>query len=646
MRKERPLPAFSGSTLDGEMLEISSFIGKRVLLYFFNPGSPSAPLVTAPVLEVAGLRDQHNFEVIGVSTGAQREAAQEFARAHGIDFPVLDDSSGAIARRLGLRDPLAMLGVDAEGYVVFGLVQFPTDEKATQAIESQIREALRLPLLTAKADPVLGTRPSAPLFTADVLDREEPFELAAQRGGPVVLIFFLYNCPHCFEALRFLEQELAALPDDKRPLLAGIEVSGRTVSVRTALRQEGLDFFPVLFDHDGSISDAYGHFAMVPDILLIDAEGRIVERIRGWRDVEEPPLMRMRLAQLAGAPVPMLLRADGYSGNEICGVCHPREYETWQLTRHATAFDSLVKHGQESDPECVRCHVVGYQEPGGFVSSAETTELEQVGCETCHGRGGTHLSQGDTEDLRYVSNQEARGIRKPGKAPELQGAQGGQKPEEVDYSPACLGCHDVKHSLGFEYASFLPRVSHTELAPIAQLPLDQKQKLLAEMGAPRPDLLPATAAYVGSDVCEDCHKPEYATWVASGHALAVQSLAEEGKADQADCLTCHTTAFGREGGFPSDGASAANADLARVGCESCHGPGGEHIVEDLPKFGNIVALGDKCNSCVILQICSGCHDKANDPSFEFALHEKIEKQRHGTTEAGTSKRLATSPDHS
>jgi peroxiredoxin len=639
-RKERPLPAFSGWTLDGEALVISSFIGKRLLLYFFDPGYRSAPVVTEPVVNVAGLRGKHNFEIIGVATGARPRAVQEFVRAQGIEFPVVDDSRGAIARRLGLRAPLAMLGVDAEGYVIFGMVQFPADEDASRAIESQIREALRLPLLTAEADPVLGTRPSAPLFTAAVLDRQAPFELAAHRGTPVVLIFFLHTCPHCHRALRVLKRELEALPDDKRPLLVGIEISGRTAAVRAALRQQGLDFFPVVFDDDESIRTAYGNFAMVPEIFFIDTEGRIVERIRGWRDVQDPPLTRMRLAKLAGAPVPMLLRTNGYSGNEACGVCHTREHETWQFTRHATAFDSLVKHGQENDPECVSCHVVGYREPGGFVSPLETTELEQVGCETCHGRGGTHLSQGAAEGgVRYVSNQEARGFRNPEKVPNSQGAEGEQKPKVVDYSEACLACHDAKHSLGFEYASFLPRVSHAALAHITLLPLDQKQKLLAEMGAPRSDLLPSTAAHVGSDACKSCHEPEYATWAASTHAISVQSLAKEGKADQVECLTCHTTAFGREGGFPRDGSSAAHPDLARVGCESCHGPGGEHIVEGLPKFGNIVALGDKCDSCVILQICGSCHDEANDPGFEFAVLEKIEKQRHGTKEAGTGKPL-------
>ena len=50
-----------------------------------------------------------------------------------------------------------------------------------------------------------------------------------------------------------------------------------------------------------------------------------------------------------------------------------------------------------------------------------------------------------------------------------------------------------------------------------------------------------------------------------------------------------------------------------------------------------MSLGDKCDSCVIMQICGSCHDEANDPGFEFEVIEKIEAQRHGTIEPGTGK---------
>jgi hypothetical protein len=63
------------------------------------------------------------------------------------------------------------------------------------------------------------------------------------------------------------------------------------------------------------------------------------------------------------------------------------------------------------------------------------------------------------------------------------------------------------------------------------------------------------------------------------------------------------------------------------------------VPEDAVKVGSIVSLGDKCDSCVILQICGSCHDDANDPGFEFEVQEKIEAQRHGTIEPGTGKPL-------
>jgi hypothetical protein len=63
------------------------------------------------------------------------------------------------------------------------------------------------------------------------------------------------------------------------------------------------------------------------------------------------------------------------------------------------------------------------------------------------------------------------------------------------------------------------------------------------------------------------------------------------------------------------------------------------VKPEAPKRGSIVSLGDKCDSCVILQICGSCHDDANDPGFEFEVEEKIEHQRHGTIEAGTGKPL-------
>jgi hypothetical protein len=65
------------------------------------------------------------------------------------------------------------------------------------------------------------------------------------------------------------------------------------------------------------------------------------------------------------------------------------------------------------------------------------------------------------------------------------------------------------------------------------------------------------------------------------------------------------------------------------------------VADGATKIGTIVSLGDKCDSCVILQICGACHDDANDPGFEFEVQDKIDLIRHGTIEAGTGKPLTT-----
>jgi len=608
-RKERPLPAFSGRTLEGDRLEVSSLMGRRLLIFFFNPEQKDAAVVAEAIAAIADERGKHNFEILGVAMASTGERTRAFVAEHGIDYRVLDDSSAAIARRLGLRAPVAVLGVDAEGYVTFGVAQFaPNAPDAARVVEDQLRTSLRLPGPTSTA--TAGTRPEAPLFEAKVLDGDDPFRLADQRGKAVVLVFFLHTCPHCHEFLEYMRGVLDESPEDARPVLIGIEVTGRTYAVRESMRTHDLDFFPVAFDDDGSIRADYGVFAGVPDIVLVDAEGRIAHRSQGWVPEKDGPLLRMRIAKLSGAPVPMLLRPKGFSGSEACGVCHEKELQTWEITQHASAFDTLVKHSSDSDPECVSCHVVGFGKPGGFDLTDRPSELEDVGCESCHGRGGPHLSP--------------------------QFVKGG------DYSPTCVGCHDAKHSLGFDYATFSPRISHARNAEILALPAAEREQVLAARGAVRTNLLPSTAEHVGSEACRSCHTAEYDTWAAGPHADAVATLTAQGKQGESDCLRCHTTGFGKPGGFPPDADVTAHEDLARVGCESCHGPGGSHVADGAKRLGTIVSLGDKCDSCVILQICGGCHDDANDPGFEFEVLEKIEKIRHGTIEAGTGKPLGES----
>ncbi len=600
------MPAFEGWNLQGEKVSISSLIGKRLLLVVFNPETPEGAAAAKGANALAPLAGDHNFQILGVGTAIPRNSIERFVREEKIAYPVLDDSSSNIAARLGLPAisrragrpvPALIFRVDAEGNIAGVLGNFlPSDPQA--GVERELRNQLRLP--AAEGAEAADAGPLAPDFTTSRLDGDEPFTFSSLKGRPVVLIFFLHTCPHCHRALNFLKEELPRIPEAARPELIGISVQDRVYAVRQRLKDEGLDFFTVLRDPDDALQRQYGVLGAIPVTFLIDANGAIVSRTDGWREDRDPALTRMRLASISKQPVPMLLHQTGFSGNEFCSVCHTAETETWELTRHASAFDTLVEHGADTDTKCVGCHVVGFEKKGGYEIHPPTPHFEDVGCESCHGRGGPHLSPG------FVSKE--------------------------SYESACVACHDAKHSLAFEYTSFLGRVSHGANAYLLNLPAEERDKLLAERGVRRTSVLPTNAAYVGSDACQACHAKEFETWSNNPHANAVATLDKKGEAGNAACLQCHTTGFGLEGGFPEDAAPAAHPDLARVGCESCHGPGGAHVGADAKRVGTIVSLGDKCDSCAVLKICGACHDDANDPGFEFEVMDKIEKLRHGTIE--------------
>lgn len=605
----RPVPAWEGRTLEGKPLVLGDLIGRRFVLAFITPG-PDAEGLGSALRAIQDERSEFNFEIVGILAPGSGAEGRRWVEKHEYSFPVATDQPGGLAARLRLGgQPAAAMVVDAEGYVVAGQSLAAPGDDAAELVEGALRDMLRLPKAELAGTPTLGDYPAAPAFEAPPLEGGDPVTLESLRGKPLVLIFFLHTCPHCHDALGDLRDVLAGLPEASRPALYGVSMAARTAEVRAQLAELDLDFFPVLIDPKNEIREAYGATRGVPVIYFIDKEGRIRWRTDGWRSERDPILARMRLAILAGEKPPLLLHSTGYSGDEFCGTCHESQQATWQLTSHAGAFETLVRHGADSNEECVGCHVVGFGQKGGYALAKPDVQLEGVGCETCHGRGGPHLSPDH--------------------------AKGG-------YEATCTGCHDPKHSLGFEYAAFLPKVSHAANTHLLALPEAEKRKLLADRRSIRAPLLPTEIDYVGSGACRECHASEYETWSAQPHANAHATLDAAGKADTSDCLGCHTTGYDR-GGFPARGAPSEHPDLVGVGCESCHGPGANHIAPGATRRGTILSLGDKCDSCVILQICGSCHDDANDPGFEFEVQDKIDLQRHGTIEAGTGKPLVADP---
>jgi hypothetical protein len=98
-------------------------------------------------------------------------------------------------------------------------------------------------------------------------------------------------------------------------------------------------------------------------------------------------------AQQEPAPQPMPGRPR-YVGVQTCARCHKAAVAFWQKTHHASAWKTLVDVDKQYDYDCVRCHVTGWQEPGGsHLASVEKLGLESVQCEVCHGPASKHVEE-------------------------------------------------------------------------------------------------------------------------------------------------------------------------------------------------------------------------------------------------------------
>ena len=152
-----------------------------------------------------------------------------------------------------------------------------------------------------------------------------------------------------------------------------------------------------------------------------------------------------------------------FAGSESCADCHTQAYEKWEETTHHHATETLVHPGERSevprhyDPECLSCHVVGWNPQGyfpyetGYLKLEESEHLHGVGCENCHGPGQAHVDaeNGDID----ATEEQLEQLRQQLRVKIDQGAH--QK---------CLECHDLDNSPDFHvdgaFEEYWEQVAH------------------------------------------------------------------------------------------------------------------------------------------------------------------------------------------
>ncbi|MBI1912919.1 MAG: hypothetical protein HYS21_13080 [Deltaproteobacteria bacterium] len=173
--------------------------------------------------------------------------------------------------------------------------------------------------------------------------------------------------------------------------------------------------------------------------LLFNEKGKLVKSGNRWqplgKDIKEDANVRSvlneydaKVAELSKEDDRKTASGSQYIGAVNCVVCHRPFIDDWMGTRHSGAFASLVKVGKSQDPECVKCHVVGFGE-GGFKGMQSTPELVNVQCESCHGPGREHAND-------Y------------------------SKPMRPITESVCLKCHTKANSPDFEFQKYYDKINH------------------------------------------------------------------------------------------------------------------------------------------------------------------------------------------
>ncbi len=145
------------------------------------------------------------------------------------------------------------------------------------------------------------------------------------------------------------------------------------------------------------------------------------------------------------------------------------------------------------------------------------------------------------------------------------------------------------------------------------------------------------AEYVGTKRCRMCHSSQYRSWKKSAKKHAWESLkpgtkqeakrfagldlSKDYRTDER-CLICHSVGYGKPGGYavanPSDErALRAASHREGVGCEACHGPGGEFIkimsdISENDRRYDPSELWAAGQAKLSAEVCTNCH---NDQAY-------------------------------
>ncbi len=181
---------------------------------------------------------------------------------------------------------------------------------------------------------------------------------------------------------------------------------------------------------------------------------------------------QMKTLGLAGLQIKAVTHPSGrkYVGSEACYDCHDEAYDVWkegidgQGGPHFRATADLTDPGERTwvqrhyDPECLSCHVTGWNPQqffpyeSGYLKLADEL-LHGNGCENCHGPGSLHVAA-ENGDIEVTETQRVQYFKDMIVTLE-------QARQEL-----CISCHDLDNSPDFHlegaFDKYWEQIKHDE----------------------------------------------------------------------------------------------------------------------------------------------------------------------------------------
>jgi hypothetical protein len=238
---------------------------------------------------------------------------------------------------------------------------------------------------------------------------------------------------------------------------------------------------PTIIEGSGAVLMEPGHKGMYATVLAFFDDPDPKQRNRYQRvplDVRFPdsPAMQAQLVRyqkeletmtLDGLGIKGVAHPEGeFAGSEACADCHTRAWEKFEQTPHFHATDTLEKLDppRHFDPECLSCHVTGWNAQEyfpyltGYAGLDATPHMKGNGCENCHGPALDHV-RAETGEVEATDAQKAAlaaALRL--KIVANEGNKEGQAFGSVVKN--CVQCHDLDNSPEFDFQKYWPEVAH------------------------------------------------------------------------------------------------------------------------------------------------------------------------------------------